>query len=286
MRLSTRSFRNIIKRFNIVQERMLLPTPFDNHPEPMTLVNEFIERITYKHIYYAVNHINLDDKYLQNNILFYRPNYVSFLMYLSSSTVLNSNDESISIARQFKEEFYKEIVADTLMSISLPLKIVFYRYYEYNGIPKLEINKSVEHKNFLTMIKDAIKLKWLPNKEITQVFDKYIENMYITSDKALSDYILDWVKFKFDFLVSDLTIWRAIQVSNPEFINLRDENLEYWADHDVFTNNNKNPDIDRLVSLAEFELFINKMKSIFDKSSYSVFNSYSQRGKSNEEQRI
>lgn len=286
MRLSTRSFRNIIKRFNIVQERMLLPTPFDNHPEPMTLVNEFIERITYKHIYYAVNHINLDDKYLQNNILFYRPNYVSFLMYLSSSTVLNSNDESISIARQFKEEFYKEIVADTLMSISLPLKIVFYRYYEYNGIPKLEINKSVEHKNFLTMIKDAIKLKWLPDKEITQVFDKYIENMYITSDKALSDYILDWVKFKFDFLVSDLTIWRAIQVSNPEFINLRDENLEYWADHDVFTNNNKNPDIDRLVSLAEFELFINKMKSIFDKSSYSVFNSYLQRGKSNEEQRI
>lgn len=271
MRLSTHSFKNIIKRFNIVQERMLLPTPFDNHPEPMTLVNEFIERILYKHMYYAINHIDLDSKYLQDDVLFYKPNYISFLLYLSTSTVNYQNDKSVAIVREFKEEFYKKVVADVLMNISLPLKIIFYRYYEYNGIPKLEINESVEHKNFIIVLKDMIKQKILGKKEIENVFDKYIENLYVVSDKALNDYILDWIKFKFDFLASDLTIWRAIQVSTSEFINLKDENLEYWADHDVFTQNTANRDINRLVSLAEFELFINKMKYIFDRSSYINF---------------
>lgn len=272
MKLSKKSFSNIIKRFNIVHERMLLPTPFDTHPEPMTLVNEFIERIVYKHIYYAVNHVNLKDKYMQNDVLFYRPNYVSFLIYLSSSTISNSNDKSIALAREFKEEFYKEIVADVLMSISLPLKIIFYRYYDYNGIPKLEINESKEHKNFILTMKEMIKNKFRKKEELENIFDKYIENLYVTSDKALNNYIIDWIKFKFDFLVSDLTIWRALQVSTPEFSSLRDENLEYWADHDVFINSTRDRDIDRLVNLAEFELFINKMKSIFDSSSYSLAN--------------
>ena len=278
MKLSRNSFKNIIKRFNIVQERMMLPTPFDGHPEPMTLVNEFIERIMYKHIYYAVNHIGLDEKYMQDDILFYKTNYVSFLLYFS-----NSNDKSLALAREFKEEFYKGVAADILMSISLPLKIVFYRYYDYNGIPKLEINESKQHQNALSVFKYMIQNKTLSKKGLEDTFDKYVENLYVTSDKALNDYILDWIKFKFDFLVSDLTVWRAVRVSEPDFIMLKDENLEYWGDHDIFVNNTKNRDIDRLVNLAEFELFINKMKSIFDKSNYSIFsNTITKRGENKE----
>lgn len=280
MRLTSKNIDRVMNPGKILNKMAYQPTPFDMYPNQLELVNQFIERQMYEVMYSFINMTNgISEEFLfDKNSVRYKRYYVSFLLFLSTTLSEENFDEDYyRSATKVKELFYKTIIVKCLTRISPILKTIFYRYYNGISVPKLKILRTPKNKTFLKGFIDIIRKKILKEDKLEESFDKFIEIVYSEADETLSDYILNWIKMKLDFLAADLTMWRDYTVrNNSEFFSLADIDLNYWGEFNAISifdknnNYNENKLIENLVSLAENQLFINKLKTVFDPTNYSL----------------
>lgn len=280
MRLTSKNIDRVMNSGKILNKMAYQPTPFDMYPNQLELVNQFIERQMYEVMYSFINMTNgiSEDFLFDKNSVRYKRYYVSFLLFLSTTLSEENFDEDYyRSATKVKELFYKTIIVKCLTKISPILKTIFYRYYNGISVPKLKILRTPKNKIFLKGFIDIIRKKILKEDKLEESFDKFIEIVYSEADETLSDYILNWIKMKLDFLAADLTMWRDYTVrNNSEFFSLADIDLNYWGEFNAISifdknnNYNENKLIENLVSLAENQLFINKLKTVFDPTNYSL----------------
>lgn len=246
----------------------LIPTPFDNLPEPFLEVEKFIEKEFYLLMYQLINN---PPSFL--NELSYSHSFLSFSILFAvptDSSDFQNLEKTKKEIYQLKEHFYRELTLKCIEKMSFYLKVIFYRYYNINAFPKIVIVKTERFKEVLNKFSFLLKKDSNLYKKIEKGLNKFIIDVQLEADQVLVDYILDWARMKFDFIGAEVTILRNQFInSDPRLLKLKTIPMDYWGDLDPYRNQTYRKEIIEemkiLSGMIESQYFLSHLKTLFNK---------------------
>lgn len=258
----------IIKKLSKREKKIaLIPTPFDNLPDPFNEVEKFIEKEFYLLMYQLINN---PPSVIHNEI--YKKSFLSFVLTFSISTVddLQYLEAEKKDVFKLKEYFYQQLTINCIEKMSFYLKVIFYRYYNINAFPKITIVKTERFKEVLEKFEFLLKRNPKLYEKIEKGLNKFIIDVQLESDKELVDYILNWARMKFDFIGAEITLLRNQFINaDPRLIKLKTIPMDYWGDESAGRNQIDRKDIIQEIRILngsiESQYFLTHLKSLFNK---------------------
>lgn len=220
-----------LKKLLIKEQQMaFLPTPFDAHPEPFTLINNFLEKEFYLLMYQMIENPPTVD-----SSKYYKKSYISFiLMFAYTITQEKENNVKEKDILKIKSIFYEKLVRNVITKISFHLKVIFYRYYNMNSIPKISIIQSEKYRDRIKRLEFLAKINPKLHEKVIMNLTKIFIDISMEEDKELVDYILNWTKIKFDIISTEIILLKEkILNEDPIFSILKNYPLDWWGELDL-----------------------------------------------------
>lgn len=257
----------ILQKLQKRQEAMaFIPTPFDSLPEPFVEVEKFIEKEFYLLMYQMINN---PPTFL--TLPTYKASFISFILTFSVSTIPSHTlDKERENILALKEYFYRTLVLNCIQKMSMHLKVIFYRHYNINSFPSIQIIRTERFQSMLERFQFLLKTKPSLYKKIERGLNKFIIDVQLEEDKELSDYILQWARMKFDFIGAEITLLRNQYINQDIRLDkLKKIPMDYWGSYNIFKSDIKRDQLDEemriLIGTIESQYFLTRLKTLFNK---------------------
>lgn len=263
-----KSLIKFLKKLLIKEQQMaFIPTPFDGHPEPFTLINSFLEKEFYLLMYQM-----LENPPTIESSKYYRKSYISFIL-MFSYTISKEKENNVkeSDILKIKSIFYEKLVRNIITKISFHLKVIFYRYYNMNSIPKISIIQTEKYQNRVKKLEFLAKINPKLHEKVIMNLTKIFIDIALEEDKELVDYILNWTKIKFDVISTEIILLKEKLLNeDPIFSILKNYPLDWWGDLDLtrgsISREKEIIDLEKALNgRIEYYYFVTNLNKLFTK---------------------